>query len=103
MRVTLDADEGLLPDNFANLTMDSIINDAGEFKAGDKLLSQTFNDGIYAAVAGVTYVDIKCATTTDKSYIPEDNEYTQVNVYVTSRQKVVVSDTRIEVVYSGHS
>jgi uncharacterized phage protein gp47/JayE len=103
MKVTLDADSSYLPTNYANLTVDSIIADAGELKAGDNMLSQTFNDGIYSAVGGVTYVNIKCATTTNKDYIPGESEYTKVNVSVNSRQKVVVTDARIEVVYSGRS
>lgn len=61
------------------------------------------NDGIYSAVGGVTYVDIKCAATKDKERIPTSDEYTKVNINVESRQKIVVADTRIEVVYSGHS
>ncbi|MCD7826357.1 MAG: hypothetical protein LUH14_10420 [Clostridiaceae bacterium] len=103
MKVTLDADSSYLPTNFANLTIDSIVEDAAQLQAGDNLLSQTFNEGIYTTVGGVTYVDIKCASTTSKDYIPTDDEYTKVNVTVTSRQKIVVSDTRIEVVYSGNS
>lgn len=103
IKVVLDAVSSYLPTNYANLTVNSIVNDASVLKAGDNMLSQTFNDGIYSAVGGVTYVDIKCAATTDKDYIPAEDEYTKVNVSVTSRQKVVVTDTRIEVVYSGHS
>lgn len=103
MKVTLDADRSYLPTNYANLTVDSIVADASSLKAGDNMLSQTFNDGIYAAVGGITYVDIRCASTTSRDYIPQVDEYTKVNVSVTSRQKVVVMDTRIEVVYSGHS
>lgn len=103
MKVTLDAEQSYLPTNFANLTVDSIVEDASKLQAGDNMLSQTFNDGIYATVGGVTYIDIKCAATTNKDYIPADSEYTKVNVPITSRQKAVISDTRIEVVYSGHS
>ncbi len=103
MKVTLDADRSYLPTNYANLTVDSIVEDASRLKAGDNMLSQIFNDGIYRAVGGVTYVDIKCATTTDKDYIPKESEYTKVNVSATSRQKVMVTDMRIEVMYSGHS
>lgn len=99
----MDADSSYLPTNYANLTIDSILSKAAELKAGDALLSQTFNDGIYDTVGGVTYIDIKCATTGDKDYIPTESEYAKVNVSVTSRQKIVVTDTRIEVVYSGHS
>lgn len=103
MKITLDADSSHLPTNYANLTVDSVVLDAATLHAGDDMLSQTFNDGIYAAVGGVTYVDIKCATTTKPNYVPSAGEYTKVNVSVTSRQKVVVTDTRIEVVYSGNS
>ena len=44
-----------------------------------------------------------CAATKDKERIPTSDEYTKVNINVESRQKIVVADTRIEVVYSGHS
>lgn len=103
MKVTLDAEQSYLPTNYANLAVDSIVKDALKLQAGDNMLSQTFNDGIYSTVGGVTYIDIKCAATTSKDHIPADNEYTKVNVSITSRQKAVISDTRIEVVYSGHS
>jgi uncharacterized phage protein gp47/JayE len=103
MKVTLDADKSYLPTNYANLTIESIVEDASKLQAGDNMLSQTFNDGIYSAVGGVTYVDIKCAATKDSERIPTSEEYTKVNVSVESRQKIVIADTRIEVVYSGHS
>lgn len=103
MKITLDADSSYLPTNYANLTIDSVVSDAAALHAGDDMLSQTFNDGIYAAVGGVTYVNIKCATTTDSNYVPSEDEYSKVNVSVSSRQKAVVTDTRIEVVYSGNS
>ena len=103
MKVTLDADKAYLPTNYANLTIESIVEDASKLQAGDNMLSQTFNDGIYSAVGGVTYVDIKCAATKDSEHIPTSEEYTKVNVSVESRQKIVIADTRIEVVYSGHS
>lgn len=103
IKVTLDANSSYLPTNYAVLTIGSIIKDASVLRSGDDMLSQTFNDGIYEVVGGVTYVDIKCATTTRNDYIPQAEEYDKVNVSVTSRQKIVVTDTRIEVVYSGHS
>lgn len=103
LKVTLDAIGEHLPTNYAKLTVNSIVSDASKLKAGDDLLSQTFNDGIYKAVGGVTYINVKCAITNDKDYIPKASEYTLVNIPVTSRQKVIVSESRIEVVYSGHS
>ena len=103
MKITLDADSSHLPTNYANLTIDSVVSDAASLHAGDNMLSQVFNDGIYATVGGVTYVNIQCATTTNPNYVPASTEYNKVNVAVSSRQKVVVTDTRIEVVYSGNS
>lgn len=103
MKITLDADSSHLPTNYANLTIDSVVSDAADLHAGDNMLSQVFNDGIYATVGGVTYVNIQCATTTNPNYVPASTEYNKVNVSVSSRQKVVVTDTRIEVVYSGNS
>lgn len=103
MKVTLDAEQAYLPANFANLAVDSIVGAASKLQVGDNMLSQTFHDGIYATVGGVTYVDIKCAVTANKDYIPASSEYIKANVSVTSRQKVAISSTRIEVVHSGHS
>lgn len=103
MKVTINADSAYLPINYANLTINAILSKVDLLKAGDNMLSQTFNDGIYSAVGGVTYIDIKCATTTDKDYVPSESEYTKVNVPVTSRQKVIATETRIEVTYSGNS
>lgn len=103
IKVTLDANSSYLPTNYASLTVEAIVEAASGLKAGEDMLSQTFNEGIYSTVGGVTYVDIKCAATTNKDYIPEESEYTKVNIPITSRQKIVVMDTRIGVVYSGHS
>lgn len=103
MKINLDADNSQLPSNYASLTKDSIVSDAADLQAGEDMLSQTFHDGIYANVGGVTYVNIQCATTTNPNYVPASTEYNKVNVSVSSRQKVIVTDARIEVVYSGNS
>lgn len=102
MHVAITANEIELPVGYSNIIINSIINDAAEMKVGEDLLTQTLNSGIYASVSGVTYIDIKCAITKDSSYIPDESEYTEVNVTATSRQKVVVTATRIEVVRYGN-
>lgn len=102
MKVVLDANKQYLPANYANLTINAIVAKASAFKAGESMLSQILNEDIYKTVSGITYVDIKCATTTEKDYIPMEEEYTKINVSVTDRQKIVIDETRIEVVYSGH-
>lgn len=103
VKVTLDADASALPVDYANLVTASILADANSLKAGDSLLTQTLHAGIYSTVSGITFADIKCAISTDKAYVPAGSEYTNANVPAASRQKIVVGQTRIEVVYSGNS
>lgn len=103
LKVKLYGNSGLLPTNYANLTIDAITEYGKSLVAGDYLLSQLLNEGIYDAVAGVTYIDIKIATSTDSTYTPSDDEYTSINVEASARQKVLVSETRIGVVYDGNN
>lgn len=103
MKVTIHANAASIPEDFADLSVKSILSDTGRMSAGESLISQMLNTGIYKAVSGVTYVDIKCATTRDKAEVPGQDKYTDINVMVSDRQKVVVDKGRIEVVYSGDS
>ena len=65
------------------------------------LLTQLLTDGIYRAVAGITYIDIFTAYSTDPGYVPDLGDYQPKNVPATSRQKVLVDGARIEVVFDG--
>ena len=49
--------------------------------------------------AGVTYIDVYTAYSTDASYIPEESDYHLKNIPATSRQKVLIDEKRIEVVF----
>ena len=71
--------------------------------AGSSLLTQLLNEGIYNAVAGITYVEIKTAYSTDKAYIPKSEDYKLGNIIVTSRQKVLIDERRIEVMFDADS
>lgn len=71
--------------------------------SGTSLLTQLLNDGIYGAVAGITYVEIKTAYSTEKGYIPKEEDYKVANIIVTSRQKVRIDETRIEVTFHADS
>lgn len=71
--------------------------------AGNNLLTQLLNEGIYNAVAGITYVEIKTAYSTDKAYIPKEGDYKAENIIVTSRQKVLIDERRIEVTFDADS
>lgn len=97
LRVILHGDSSRLPVNYAALTTQSIMEDARDLMAGADLLVQLFHEGIYHMVAGITYVEIMAAYSEEKLYVPSDRDYTEGSIMVTSRQKVLLDETRIEV------
>ena len=103
LKLVLHGDSGKLPTNYAQLTTQSLLEDKAQFVAGTSLLTQLLTDGIYSLVAGLTYVDIYTAYSTDSTYVPKDEDYQQKNIIVTSRQKVLIDETRIEVTFSADS
>lgn len=103
LKVVLHGDKSQLPTNYASLTIQALISDGAEFMAGTNLLTQLLNDGIYDAVAGLTYVEIYTAYGTSSVYVPEASDYKQKNIIVTSRQKVLIDEKRIEVSFSEDS
>lgn len=103
LKVTLHGDGRKLPTNYAPLTAASISEDGSRMVAGDSLLIQLLNEGIYNAVAGINYVEIKTAYSKEKSYIPKDTDYKAENIAVTSRQKVLIDERRIEVEFDEDS
>lgn len=103
MKVVLHGDGGRLPTNYAALTIASICEDGSQMVAGNNLLTQLLNEGIYNVVAGITYIEIKTAYSAEKSYIPKDADYKPANIIVTSRQKVMIDERRIEVTFDADS
>lgn len=103
LKVKLYGNSALLPTNYAALTVEAITNYCKELVAGDSLISQLLNEGIYDSVGGITYIEIKAASSTDSTHVPAESEYTLVNVDASQRQKVLVSDTRIGVVFDGNN
>ncbi len=99
LRLVLHGDSGKLPTNYAQLTIQSLMEDGAQLMAGTNLLTQLLTDGIYDTVAGLTYIDIYTAYGTERTYVPDESDYQKRNVIVTSRQKVLLDDTRIEVVF----
>jgi len=97
MKVNLYGNTAEIPQNYAALTVASIIEDGENLVAGKHLLIQLLHEGIYSSVAGVTYVDISIAYSSDRSYIPVDSDYNKENIIVTARQKVMIDKNRIEV------
>lgn len=103
LKVVLHGDATRLPTNYSSLTMQSLLDDGSEFVAGKNLLTQLLNDGIYDAVAGLTYIEIYTAYGTDSSYVPKPEDYKQKNIIVNSRQKILIDETRIEVSFDADS
>lgn len=99
LRLVLHGNPGTLPTNYAQLTIQSLLEDKAQLLAGTNLLTQLLTDGIYSRVAGLTYIEIYTAHSTDGSYVPKDEDYQQRNIIVTSRQKVLIDETRIEVTF----
>lgn len=97
LKVVLHGNSGKLPSDYVAITTKSISDYSANMVAGTNLLTQLLNDGIYENVAGITYVEIYVAYSTSKSYIPEVSDYKQENIIVSSRQKVLIDETRIEV------
>lgn len=103
LKVVLHGDSGKLPANYASLTTASICEDGSQMVAGNSLLTQLLNEGIYNVVAGITYVEIRTAYSTDKAYIPKPEDYKPGNIIATSRQKVLIDERRIEVAFDADS
>lgn len=103
IKVVLHGDADAMPTTYAALTMQSLMSDGNAFVAGDSLLVQLLNEGIYDTVAGLTYIEIYTAYSSDASYVPEDSDYKQQNIITTTRQKVLMDETRIEVTFRADS
>ena len=101
LKVKLHGDSSKLPSDYATLTVQSIVEEAAEFTMGTSLLTQLLTEGIYDAVAGLTYIDIYTAYSKDSTFVPEDADYKQENIIATSRQKILIDEKRIEVSFDA--
>lgn len=99
LRLILHGDAGRVPTNYAQLAIESLMEDGAQLMAGTSLLTQLLTNGIYDMVAGLTYIDIYTAYGTERTFVPGEGDYQKKNIIVTSRQKVLLDKTRIEVVF----
>lgn len=99
LKLVLHGDPGRLPVNYVQLTTASLLECGVRMVAGTNLLTQLLTDGIYSTVAGLTYIDIYTAYGMERTYVPEEGDYRQKNIIATSRQKVLLDETRIGVVF----
>lgn len=82
--------------NYSTLCKKSILDDAENIQVGDSVYLQTFFQGIYAGISGISYVSLKAFKTT--SMIETSSSYELDNVLVNSREKAIFDEARIEVV-----
>ena len=101
MKIVLHGDFSRMPVNYASLTRESVLEDTQNMYTGTSLYTQLLLEGIYATVSGITHVDIYTASSTDKEYVPDDTDYKLVNIIASTRQKVLVDSSRIEVSIYG--
>ncbi len=103
LKIVLHGDADRIPTNYAALTIQSVCEEGAQLTAGSNLIMQLLNPGIYDAVAGITYIEIFSAYSADSTYTPAPADYKQGNIRVSTRQKVLIDDTRIEVVFNADS
>lgn len=101
LKIVLHGDVDKIPMNYAALTIQSVCEEVAQLTAGSNLIMQLLNPGIYDTVAGITYIEIFSAYANDSVFIPEAADYKQGNIKVSARQKVLIDDTRIEVVFDA--
>lgn len=99
LRVSLIVeDSGAVPPNFAELAKAAILDHMGDLSVGVSVYTQKFIGGIYRQVTGVSFVEIAAFSTTDAGTVPEPDDYAEDNILVSSRQKALIEEKRIEVV-----
>lgn len=101
LKVVLYGYASQIPTNYKELVTKSILEDTKNMQAGEALITQLLNSGIYSVVGGVTRVEIMAAYSSDRSFVPADNDYTAFNIYATTRQKVMTDENRIGVEFDG--
>ena len=100
LKVTLHGNKSELSSNYGSLVIKSLMDQAAKFVAGTNLLTQLFNEGIYQAVPGVTYIEISVAHGSSADFVPSPSDYKAKNIMVNSRQKILIDEKRIEVAFS---
>lgn len=101
LKIVIHGDRVKVPEDFGRLVAQSVLEDCRELLAGNSLLIQLLNEGIYAAVPGTTLVEILTAVTETPESSPQSGQYLARNIVVTPRQRIMVEESRIEVVFNA--
>ena len=95
LKIVLHCKRSNLPDNYKKMVSSLIVENNKKISTGKSLLIQTLIESLYEAIPGLTYVDIQSAYRDNLSQTPTN--FVAKNVLVNSRQKIILSEDRIEV------
>ena len=95
LKIVLHCKRSSLPDNYKKMVSSLIVEKNKKISTGKNLLIQTLIESLYEAIPGLTYVDIQSAYRDNLSQTPAN--FVAKNVLVNSRQKIILSEDRIEV------
>ena len=95
LKIVLHCKRSSLPDNYKKMVSSLIVENNKKISTGKSLLIQTLIESLYEAIPGLTYVDIQSAYRDNLSQTPTN--FVAKNVLVNSRQKIILSEDRIEV------
>ena len=95
LKIVLHCKRSSLPDNYKKMVSSLIVENNKKISTGKSLLIQTLIESLYEAIPGLTYVDIQSAYRDNLSQSPTN--FVAKNVLVNSRQKIILSEDRIEV------
>lgn len=98
LKVSLEGDETSMPSNYKRLILDLLTEAYGSLTAGETLYNQLEISDIYSKVPGLTRVVVMQYSSTDSAASPAIGDYTDANITVQKREKIVVEESRIEVV-----
>lgn len=92
--------EQALPPNYVELTKQSIVEQAKGVEMGKSLLTQRLIGDIFRKVTGIAFVKFAAASSVNAGEVP--TEYEHENIAISSRQKAVIEEKRIEVELIGN-
>ena len=95
LKIVLHCKRSSLPDNYKKMVSSLIVEKNKKISTGKNLLIQTLIESLYEAIPELTYVDIQSAYRNNLSQTPTN--FVAKNVLVNSRQKIILSEDRIEV------
>ena len=95
LKIVLHCKRSSLPDNYKKMVSSLIVENNKKIGTGKSLLIQTLIESLYEVIPGLTYVDIQSAYRDNLSQTPTN--FVAKNVLVNSRQKIILSEDRIEV------